>query len=93
VSLRWFPGTCNVSLEVHDFDDEDVLAPPMQSASFPYEPLEVHDLEDDDRVNVAPSEKPNYGYYLASRDPVSSVSEVNDLGDEDADIALAGVEM
>jgi hypothetical protein len=82
-----------VSLEVHDFDDEDVLAPPMQSASFPYELLEVHDLEDDDGVNVAPSEKPNYGYYLARRDPVSSVSEVNDLGDEDADIATAGVEM
>jgi hypothetical protein len=82
-----------VSLEVHDLDDEDVLAPPMQSASFPYKPLEVHDLEDDDGVNVAPSEKPNYGYYLARRDPLSSVSEVPDLGDEDGDIAMADVEM
>jgi hypothetical protein len=62
-------------------------------ASFPYEPLEVHDLEDDDVVNVAPSEKPNYGYYLARRDPVSSVSEVNDIGGEDGDIAMADVEM
>jgi hypothetical protein len=31
-----------VPLEVHDLEDEDVLAPPMQSASFPYEPFEVH---------------------------------------------------
>jgi hypothetical protein len=82
-----------VSPEVHDHHDEDVLAPPMQSASFTYEPLEVHDLEVDDGVKVAPSEKPNYGYYLARRDPLSNVSEVHDLGDEDGDIAMADVEM
>jgi hypothetical protein len=87
-SAPWY-----VSLEVHELDDEDVLAPPMQSASFPYESLEVHDLEDDDGVNGAQSVKPNYGYYLARRDPLPSVSLVPDLGDEDGDIAMADVEM